>query len=91
MAHVASSGGAGFIGSNLVAALAEKGHSISVVDDLSTGLASNIDPSICDFYEISLVDHEPLASALLKAEVIFILAQEAPCRVHLRARLRRMM
>lgn len=71
MVHVAVTGGAGFIGSNLVAALAEKGHFISVVDDLSTGLASNIDPSICDFYEVSLVDRQPLASALAKAEVIF--------------------
>lgn len=71
MAHVAVTGGAGFIGSNLVAALAQKGHSISLVDDLSTGLVSNIDPSICDFYEVSLVDRETLASALSKAEVIF--------------------
>lgn len=71
MAHVAVTGGAGFIGSNLIAALAQKGHSISLVDDLSTGLVSNIDSSICDFYEVSLVDREALASALSKAEVIF--------------------
>jgi UDP-glucose 4-epimerase len=71
MAHVAVTGGAGFIGSNLVAALAKRGHSISVVDDLSTGLASNIHATECDFYEVSLVDRKPLGEALAKAEVIF--------------------
>ena len=71
MAHVAVTGGAGFIGSNLVAALARDGHAVSVVDDLSTGLISNIDSNTCDFYEVSLVDRAALASALAKAEVIF--------------------
>jgi UDP-glucose 4-epimerase len=35
-------GGAGYIGSNLVDALLSKGHSVSVVDNLSTGRISNI-------------------------------------------------
>ncbi len=74
MARVAVTGGAGFIGSNLVAALAEKGHSIVVVDDLSTGLASNINSDICDFHELSIVDQAPLSQALKDVEVIFHLA-----------------
>jgi UDP-glucose 4-epimerase len=71
MAQVAVTGGAGFIGSNLVAALASRGHSITVVDDLSTGMASNIDMKVCDFQQISLVDAPALKKVLAKSEVIF--------------------
>lgn len=71
MTRVAVTGGAGFIGSNLVAALAAKGHSTSVVDDLSTGLLSNVDVDACDFHQVSLVDQSSLKNALGKAEVIF--------------------
>lgn len=35
-------GGAGFIGSNLVNALVDKGHTVVVVDDLSTGKRENV-------------------------------------------------
>ena len=37
-------GGAGFIGSNLVDKLIEEGHEVIVVDDLSTGNKENINP-----------------------------------------------
>src|SRR5215217_5075349 len=36
-------GGAGFIGSNLVDALIERGDGVEVLDDLSTGHASNLE------------------------------------------------
>src|SRR5699024_6832054 len=36
-------GGAGFIGSNLVEALLEKGHTVRVLDDLSQGKQENVD------------------------------------------------
>lgn len=36
-------GGAGFIGSNLVEALLNKGHAVRVLDDLSQGKQSNVD------------------------------------------------
>lgn len=71
MARVAVTGGAGFIGSNLVGALALQGHSISIVDDLSTGLLSNINTDISEFHQVSLVDASKLKVAISNAEVIF--------------------
>ena len=37
-------GGAGFIGSNIVDAYIEKGHQVTIVDDLSSGKKANINP-----------------------------------------------
>lgn len=71
MAHVAVTGGAGFIGSNLVSELGDRGHSITIVDDLSTGMLSNVDTDKCDFHQISIVDADALKKALKKADVIF--------------------
>ena len=70
MAHVAVTGGAGFIGSNLVSALLSKGHEVTVVDDLSTGMISNLDTQLCDFHNLSIVDASSLKKALNKSEVI---------------------
>ena len=38
-------GGAGFIGSHIVAALVERGESVRVLDNLSSGRLANIDRS----------------------------------------------
>ena len=35
-------GGAGFVGSHLAEALLDEGHTVEVLDDLSTGSLSNI-------------------------------------------------
>ncbi len=41
-------GGAGFIGSNIVAALLERGHAVRVLDNFSTGRRSNLEPYMDD-------------------------------------------
>ena len=48
-------GGAGFIGSNLVDALIGFGHDVVVVDNLSSGLRKNLNPK-ARFYEIDIRD-----------------------------------
>jgi UDP-glucose 4-epimerase len=71
MTKVAVTGGAGFIGSNLVRSLVASGHEVTIVDDLSTGFLSNIDLKTCTFHQVSIVNREALAKVLSPAEVIF--------------------
>lgn len=52
-------GGAGFIGSNVVDALVKDGHEVAVLDNLSTGKEENINPEV-KFYNIDLLDLESL-------------------------------
>jgi UDP-glucose 4-epimerase len=68
---VAITGGAGFIGSNLAASLISDGHDVTIVDDLSTGLITNIDFEKSKFMEISVTDGDRLKKALKDCEVIF--------------------
>jgi UDP-glucose 4-epimerase len=42
--HALVTGGAGFIGSNLVDALLRDGHRVTILDDLSTGRMENVNP-----------------------------------------------
>ncbi|MHB0971497.1 MAG: NAD-dependent epimerase/dehydratase family protein [Thermoanaerobaculia bacterium] len=44
MKHVVVTGGAGFIGSNVVDRYIERGYRVTVVDDLSTGRRENVHP-----------------------------------------------
>ncbi len=68
---MAITGGAGFIGSNLAASLIADGHEVTIVDDLSTGLKSNIDQKNCKFIEMSITDGAKLKHVLKSSEVIF--------------------
>lgn len=70
MKKIAVTGGAGFIGSNLVERLLSKGHEVSVVDDLSTGLKSNLDLNKITFHELSLTDRDRLAKVLNGVDAI---------------------
>ena len=44
-------GGAGFIGSHIVDAYLAQGHKVSVLDNLSKGRKSNLNPKISAFYQ----------------------------------------
>ena len=68
---VAITGGGGFIGSNLAASLIADGHEVTIVDDLSTGLKTNIDQKNCKFIEMSITDGAKLKHELKSSEVIF--------------------
>ena len=71
MSKVAVTGGAGFIGSNLVSRLIAEGNEVVVVDDLSTGLFSNVKDQACEFRELSITDFAKLNSAIKDCETIF--------------------
>jgi UDP-glucose 4-epimerase len=53
--RVLITGGAGFIGSNLADRLLDQGHDVFIVDDLSTGKATNVNPN-ATFLEASIAD-----------------------------------
>lgn len=55
--RVLVTGGAGFIGSHIVDALAGRGHEVAIVDNLSTGLAQNINPQ-ARFYQTDICSGE---------------------------------
>ncbi|HEY0322995.1 MAG TPA: SDR family oxidoreductase [Pyrinomonadaceae bacterium] len=66
-------GGAGFIGSHIAAALVERGARVRVIDDLSTGYRGNIDEigGDVDFIEASILDEGVLARALEDVELVY--------------------
>ena len=78
-------GGAGFIGSNLVDALVERGDEVVIVDDLSTGRAANLEGALARgavLHEADIRDAERLAGLVEAAapEVIFHLAAQIDVR-----------
>ena len=74
MSKIVVTGGAGFIGSNLVRSLISDGHQITVIDDLSTGMASNIEGLPLDFREISITDADKMKLALSDGQIVVHLA-----------------
>ncbi len=71
-------GGAGFIGSHLVDALLADGHSVTVIDDLSSGDASRV-PDAADLVQLDIVDLHDLEAIVSKVQprAIFHLAAQA--------------
>ncbi|MBA3865088.1 MAG: GDP-mannose 4,6-dehydratase [Solirubrobacterales bacterium] len=78
-------GGAGFIGSNLVDALLARGDEVTVLDDLSTGRRVNLDGALAagaELVELDIRDGAALAALVLehRPETIFHLAAQIDVR-----------
>jgi UDP-glucose 4-epimerase len=79
-------GGAGFIGSNLVDALLERGDLVDVLDDLSTGRRENLDAALgrgAVLHEADIRDGRRVAALVAASEpdVLFHLAAQIDVRV----------
>jgi UDP-glucose 4-epimerase len=74
--NILVTGGAGFIGSHLVARLLSEGHEVRIIDDLSTGSLSNLSGFIdkVTFIEGSILSTNELAEAVTGVDYIFHLA-----------------
>ena len=71
-------GGAGFIGSHLCERLVDDGHFVTVIDDLSTGRASNLakleNSANFNLVEGSILNYELLNTLFMNTEYVFHLA-----------------
>ena len=68
-------GGAGFIGSNLVDQLIANSWEVYIIDDMSTGAVENINPAAsCWNQDISTVDIDELTHFMKGVDVVFHLA-----------------
>lgn len=78
-------GGAGFIGSNLVDALLARGDEVTVLDDLSTGRLENLDGALAGGARLAEVDIRDAAAvgavfAETRPELVFHLAAQIDVR-----------
>jgi len=75
MAKICVTGGAGFIGSNIVKRLLNDGHTVIVVDNLETGKMENINEFSANpnfkFIHASIVDAEQMKNALNGVDFVF--------------------
>src|SRR3954447_7500355 len=78
-------GGAGFIGSNLVDALVARGDDVAVIDDISTGKRENLDHALsngAELIELDVRDAQAVSAAVERTgpEGIFHLAAQIDVR-----------
>jgi UDP-glucose 4-epimerase len=78
MANILVTGGAGYVGSVCCSQLLARGHSIVVVDDLSTGFREAVPPG-ASFYELDLADRQEIAAVFRekKIDAVFHFAAKA--------------
>src|SRR4029078_8502717 len=71
MSRVLVTGGAGFIGSNLVRALLERGDDVRVLDNFSTGNRANLEGLDVDMVEGELRSYERVHAAVRGVDVVY--------------------
>jgi nucleoside-diphosphate-sugar epimerase len=71
MARVLVTGGAGFIGSNLVRGLLERGDEVRVLDNFSTGNRANLEGLDVEIVEGELRSYERVHNAVRTTEVVY--------------------
>ena len=71
MARVVVTGGGGFIGSNLVRALLERGDEVRVLDNFSTGNRANLDGLDIEIIEGELRSYERVHNAVRQTDVVY--------------------
>lgn len=76
--HILVTGGAGYIGSNLVDSLLAEGHLVRVIDDLSTGKVENLRGALgtgrLHLVHDTILNREQMARAAAGVDLIFHLA-----------------
>ncbi len=70
MAKILVTGGAGFIGSNLVDVLIQEGHEVLVIDNLSTGKKENINPKAI-FFQVDLRELDKIKPIFQAVDFVF--------------------
>jgi UDP-glucose 4-epimerase len=78
MANVLVTGGAGYVGSVCCAELLRMGHSVTIVDDLSTGCREAV-PSGAAFFQIDIGNHSAMQSLVshIRFDAVFHFAAKA--------------
>ena len=66
---VVITGGAGFVGTNLSRHLRARGHDVKILDDLSSGLESNV-PEGAQFIKGSIVDAPLVKQTIAGADAV---------------------
>ena len=71
--YFAVTGGAGFIGNNIVKNLIKRGHNVCVIDNLHTGKLENLEPvrNKVDFFKTDIRDFDEINQILAKMDGVF--------------------
>jgi len=77
--NVFVTGGAGFLGSHLVDSLVRHGANVTVLDDLSTGSRTNLNPKAA-FHHGSVMDIHAVRESMRAAGLVYHLAADATTR-----------
>jgi UDP-glucose 4-epimerase len=80
MAHTLVTGGAGFIGSHLVDRLIADGHTVTVIDNLSTGKKKNVNKK-AKLYVKDIREYKKIVSLFKNVDAVFHLAADPRLQV----------